>query len=370
MPALDVSEITLIGTGGGYGESVVIHLADNHWIVVDSCIDPTSKASLPMQYLRDKGVDLSKDVKLIICTHWHNDHILGLYELFEACTSAEFCFAPCHDVQKFLFLVSLDYKKAERGIPNSSTTIFIKCIELARHRKVRVKRAVQDKLLYKHKEYEIFALSPSDYTLEKYDEEVSTLITEFGNTDKRIITSSPNSKSIALYVKLNNHRAILGADLEVSNDAREGWINIIDNCTKTVIDQKASLFKVPHHGSENGYHIDIWNTLLTEQVNANLTPWNRKQKLPTTQMLEVMYGHTDKLYITSNVIGSKPKKREKGIEKFIQQINPSLREVKFRYGLIRCTIEGKDPKGKWATFTEGSAMPASQVLREMRTTSL
>lgn len=40
--------VSLIGTGG-YGESVVIQMGTNNWMVVDSCIDPISKESVPLQ---------------------------------------------------------------------------------------------------------------------------------------------------------------------------------------------------------------------------------------------------------------------------------------------------------------------------------
>lgn len=369
MPNHHFVEITLIGTGGGYGESIVIHLADNHWIVIDSCVDPISKTCLPLEYLKDRGVNLSRDVKLIICTHWHDDHILGIDELYDVCLDADFCFAPCHDIQKFLFFVGLDYKKIDKGVSNSSTTAFMECVDLARKRGKNVKRATQDKMLYKQGENEIHALSPSDYTLEKYDSEISNLITEYGLPDKRVVISTPNAKSVALYVKFGHHRAILGGDLEVSEDVREGWINIIEQCTKTVIDKEASLFKVPHHGSENGYHTRIWSTLLTDSPNANLTPWNRNEKLPQLGMLERMQQHTDKLYITSNVIGQKPKQREKSMGKFINQVNPTLREVKFRYGLIRCTIDGNNPNDQWETHIEGSAMHTNQAIREIKSMS-
>lgn len=51
LPQNTQLEISLIGTGGGYGESVVIHLGYNNWIVVDSCIDPFTKRSIPLDYL-------------------------------------------------------------------------------------------------------------------------------------------------------------------------------------------------------------------------------------------------------------------------------------------------------------------------------
>lgn len=88
----DQFEVYLIGTGN-YGESVVLNLGMNNWIVVDSCIDPTSKEVLPLSFLKSKGVDIENDVKLIVCTHWHDDHIKGISKILEACKSSAFSMA-------------------------------------------------------------------------------------------------------------------------------------------------------------------------------------------------------------------------------------------------------------------------------------
>ncbi len=52
IPNFNIAEITLIGTGGGYGESIVVHVGNNEWIVVDSCQDPFTKDSLPLLFLK------------------------------------------------------------------------------------------------------------------------------------------------------------------------------------------------------------------------------------------------------------------------------------------------------------------------------
>src|SRR5665213_2669888 len=108
LPNANTAEITLIGTGGGYGESCIIHYGDNCWAVVDSCQNPTTKECLPLSYLKQIGVDVARDVKVIICTHWHNDHILGISDLFNECENSFFSFSRANDWPKFLKWVSLD----------------------------------------------------------------------------------------------------------------------------------------------------------------------------------------------------------------------------------------------------------------------
>lgn len=42
-PNKEETEITVIGTGGGYGECIILKIGKNDWIVVDSCICPHSQ---------------------------------------------------------------------------------------------------------------------------------------------------------------------------------------------------------------------------------------------------------------------------------------------------------------------------------------
>lgn len=338
LPLENIVEVTLIGTGGGYGESIVIHLGNNEWVVVDSCQNPHTKESLPLLYLKKLGVDIKNHLRLIVCTHWHDDHLLGLTQLLELAENAEFCFTEATDRKKFLQLVELDYAKLSREASNSSTTEFGGCLELIRKRKNRIVLAKENTTLYATTlspgvRSEVIALSPSDQTIINFSSEISSLITEFGESRKKIIIRTPNEKSIAIFLKLGVHRAILGSDLELTTNPNEGWINVLDN--NKVIDGRSSLFKISHHGSENGYHPRIWNELLEDNPIAKLTPWNKNTRLPTAEMLQVYSSHTDKLYMTAPIVSLKPKKRDRSIEKIIQSLRCKVHEVKYEQGIVQ-----------------------------------
>jgi len=336
-------ETTLIGTGGGYGESIVIHLGNNDWIVIDSCINPKTKKSLPLEYLESLNVNLSIDLKLIVCTHWHDDHILGISQLLEVSNNAIFCLAVAKDRNKFLKFVGLDNNKIKNESTASSAKEISNCLEILKLRKTTVKQAVEDKILLSHKEngfhYEVISLSPSDYVIEEYNNEISTLITEYGNSNKKVVYQKPNDKSVVILIKINNHRILLGSDLEVTSDRRKGWFCILDN--SQTIDRKSDVFKIPHHGSENGYHKDIWEKLVAKNAIAKLTPWNKGEKLPNKEMLSLFLNHTNNLYTTSVTQTSKgkQKKRDKGITKAINRFNPTLKEVKFSKGIVQCRCD-------------------------------
>jgi beta-lactamase superfamily II metal-dependent hydrolase len=333
-------EFTLIGTGAGYGESIVLNIGNNAWIVVDSCIDPFNKKNLPLEYLKTSGVDLSC-VKLIVCTHWHDDHIKGISTLFDECKNSKFCLAVAKDQRKFLQLVKLDYEKAKSFESISSTTELNKCLKIKEERNIPFTHVVQDKILYGTSENslksEVIALSPSDKIIEEYDYEISELLAKYGASNTKIYHTCPNDKSIVLLVKINDQRILLGSDLEVGSDEQKGWLGIIKNCS-SLDDQKATIFKVPHHGSETSYHVRIWDKLIEENAISGLTPWNRGIKLPRKDMLTKLLSHTNELYITSIKSSNKPKKREKRIAKAIGSFNKTLYEAKFSLGIIKCSI--------------------------------
>jgi beta-lactamase superfamily II metal-dependent hydrolase len=350
IPNNETSEITLLGTGGGYGESIVIHLGGQNWIVVDSCINPNTKECLPLEYLKKIGVNISSDVKLIICSHWHDDHILGLSLLLDACQSAKFVITRTSDRKKFLQLLSLDYKKLEKESTNSSTIELNRCLEIIQKRGTSISEASNGKIIYTVQQpdfsSQVIALSPSDYSIELFNTEISTLLTEFGPTNRRIVCNTPNSKCIVLYFKLGEHRALLGSDLETNTDNRLGWANIIE--FNSPIDKRSSLYKAAHHGSRNGNDERIWTQLLVNNPVTILSPYNKGTMLPKNDMIELMKMKSDKIYLTSNpVISEKPKKRDPEFEKLLITFKQRLKEVRFRNGIINCRISLMDINDTW-----------------------
>lgn len=367
-PKIGEIEITVIGTGGGYGESLVIHDGTGQWIVIDSCVSPGDNKNLPLEYLNHIGVDLINNVKLIVCTHWHDDHIRGLSEIYNACLSAEISFSPAHDQSKFLFFVSLDSSKCDNKASESSTYEFNTILDILVKRQKQYKRATSDSLLHrtqldgKSNSIEIFAISPSPSTLDQFDKEISQLITKFGSPESKIIIKKPNAKSVALLFNFGMHRAILGADLEVGNEPDSGWLNILDNLVCIDKNSRSSYFKVPHHGSQNGYHIRVWNELLADNTITTLTPYINSG-IPTDEMTDVYRKHSNNLYITSTKESStKAKKRSHRLKKLIKEFDDIIvSEVKYSHGIIRSRINILDETPLWKVELSGAAVCLSDV---------
>ena len=78
-------ERTLLGPG--YGECAIIHYGHGEWIIVDSCVDEAGHPAA-LNYLRQIGVDAGRSVRMIVVTHWHDDHIRGIVQVVRNCPRA------------------------------------------------------------------------------------------------------------------------------------------------------------------------------------------------------------------------------------------------------------------------------------------
>ena len=87
--------------GPGYGEGVLVHAGGGEWLVVDSCLGADGEPAA-LNYLRGLDVDPSTTVKMVVATHWHDDHIRGMARLVAACPSARFCCASALKTDEFL----------------------------------------------------------------------------------------------------------------------------------------------------------------------------------------------------------------------------------------------------------------------------
>src|SRR5918996_933708 len=81
-------ELELSVFGRGYGESICVHLGSGDWVLVDSCINPDTKLPAALSYLPSLGLSPAEAVRLVIATHWDDDHIGGIGEVVEACVGA------------------------------------------------------------------------------------------------------------------------------------------------------------------------------------------------------------------------------------------------------------------------------------------
>lgn len=355
----DICEFHIAGQDGGYGECILAHVGDNDWIIVDSCIDPDSKIPITLKLLSNYQVD-SQNVKLIVCTHWHQDHINGLSKVLEKCPNAFFSFARTTDKSKFLRFIEFDYQHKVR-FGNSSAKEFKECLEVLNKsdNKKRIIRSSADQALfsktYKNLNIRISSLSPSYKANTDFEVELTKLLDEKSQSNIKIPYKSPNDKSVVLLLELGNYSILLGADLEVKQNDDYGWLNITRHSRLIPGTRKSTLFKIPHHGSENGYHKEIWENLLEPKPDALITPFS-SSNLPNKEYVELYNDLTNSLNFTSTPkISNKAKKRERSVEKLVKDLVPTMREIRSGYGVISCSLDFTKNNSKWSIHYEGEA---------------
>ena len=281
-------------------------------------------------------------------------------ELLNNCSEAIFSIAKINDRKKFLRFVRLDYLKISTSASKCSTFEFNKCIDIQKRRRAQTKYAFADRLLYWTKYQDqvlcVHSLSPSDLSLDLFDQEISSLIDRFGSPGKKIVTQSINDKSVVLLLTLGVHSILLGSDLEVKYEPNAGWNDITNNSQIVGLAPKASFIKIPHHGSENGYSKSIWQNLMKHSPIGALTPWNKKYGLPRRSMLNLYRRITRELYITSSMpFSKKPKRRNPRVSKMIKEFNTSIREIKYNYGIISSEIKIDENSAEWSSQCIGTA---------------
>lgn len=331
-------EITLLGPG--YGESIILHVGDNQWIVIDSCIDLVTKSCAPLKYFELIGVD-PKNVVMIIATHWHDDHVKQLSKLFEVCSNAKFCCSSALTSEEFFaYIASFE---VECNIKFSSgVSEFFNVLKILRNRGSSPPpiQAVCNRKLYSKPSVgakssvscEIWALSPSDGEKDRFIKRLKNLIPIDGEVRYRA-SVEPNDVSIVIQVLIGNEKILLGADLEETSDNYTGWSVIVDSNERPLV--KSSIFKIPHHGSSNAHSNRVWSELLENNPYALLTPFSKGRGLPSKSDVERINSLTSKAYSTAKLSYGSPKRRDALVEKEIKRRVGKLRLIPNNTGMIR-----------------------------------
>lgn len=316
-PAANEFEISIIGPGRG--ECIVLHIGDNQWCVIDSCIPQGFSQPIAVEYLNSLGNNALAGVLLIVATHWHDDHIRGLASVLkQAPASAKFCCSAALRSEELSTLIAT----AQSGIEHDTgveefASILRLLTESATTRRAQQLAApsfaLASKNLLTRREngrsfpVSITSLSPSDGTFRMALADIAKLIPNLQQAQRRITPPSPNHLSVVLWVEAGPIRALLGADLEHTGNAGEGWMAVVDCHEARQEQESASLFKVPHHGSVNADYPEMWPKMLKDDPIAVVTPFNGgRVRLPRQTDLDRLAARTTKLYCTSPGAGKEP----------------------------------------------------------------
>jgi len=354
-------EVTIFGPG--YGESILLHMGSNKWVIVDSCINPTSNEPAPLTYLKQINVDPATAVKQVIISHWHDDHYRGIAKIVEVCSTAEFF---CSAALKSEELSTTVFAYGNYKILESSGIDELKRIyEILRERAnlnggrryIPPTFVAANQTLYRNSECSILSLSPSSASILAAQIEFAKMLSEDTKFKKRLIPMSTNLTAVVLWVAFGDFSILLGSDLEETGDANIGWSVIVNSPLRP--DGKASCFKIPHHGSENAHHSDVWENMVEKESLTVLTPYeNAGTKLPRKADVERICSLTSKAFSTAMLEKKRTIKRHKSVERTIREMGLNIRQLPSSFGYVR--LRGK-PSCDWTIDLSGDAVPLNNI---------
>ena len=339
-------ELTLLGPG--YGESIVLHVGDGVWILVDSCVD-TDGTPRALRYLESIGLDPAQAVALIVATHWHDDHIRGMARLVEACDRAAFCCAGALCQKEFLAAVHA-LEGRHLSVNGSGVREIYRVVTRLRKAVAKPTFAHANRRILSRDGWEIWSLSPSDAAFQRFLASIGGLLPRAGRTKNRIPGLSPNEAAVALWVETGGTAVLLGSDLE-----KPGWIEILESEARP--DGRASAFKVPHHGSKGAHEPEVWRRMLDPDPVAVLTPWRRGgHSLPSRDDVRRILSCTSNAYVTTSPGASAPRRthRNNTVERTIRESGASLRSLATAPGMVRLR-RSPGPRPRWRAEKFGAA---------------
>ncbi len=327
QPDRDELEVTLVGPG--YGESVVLHIGDGNWVIVDSCIDRDGYPRA-LGYLRSLGVDPSQAVGLVVATHWHDDHIRGMSRVVEVCKEAVFCCAAALRDKEFLTAVGA-WGRRDVAIDGSGVREIHAVLTQLQSRAAQPTFALANMRIYSRGRCRVWSLSPGSAEFSNSLRSIGALFPNAGSTKTRVPSVSPNDVAVVLWISVGGTELLLGSDSE-----KGAWVEILQSRERP--SGRASVFKVPHHGSENADEAGVWRTMLEPNPYAVLTPWCKGGRvLPTKRDVDRILNQTPNAFATSKAGLAKQsgKRRDRTVDRTIRESKVRLRQQPILTGSVR-----------------------------------
>jgi hypothetical protein len=290
--------------GASKGETIVLHLPDGRWGLVDYySSDLARPRSHPAwKLLAGHGV---KELAFVCLTHPHDDHFRGMSEVFGG-FEVEAFWSPCGlDLDEFQFLKAYFKAAAEwadRAEQMEKATELKSIFDAVAKHGCRYEDVNSGRLLYPNpidekSEFKIWGLAPSSRRTREYKKK---LLRSFrgGLFRGPVPRGAHNEASVALRLDFKGTRVVLGGDVESG-----GWLNVLEDHTSDLLTSK--VVKISHHGSTNGYCEALWPTISTSGgVVAALTPY-RRFGLPDHRAITHIRGHAGEVH-TAGPIGPRP----------------------------------------------------------------
>jgi hypothetical protein len=328
-PAADEIEVTLFGPG--YGEAIAVHLGDGVWLLIDSCIDPDAKAPASEVYLEKIGVGPDQ-VRTIVASHWHDDHVRGISQLATKYPTAEFIVSAVFNDKEASAFLSAYNGESSSGLARGAKELF-SAVETRADIFPALHRSLVIDDTFNQRPVKVTALSPLPAAFAQYVAHLAQYLPKMGDAINHAPELKENFEAIVLHIDLDDDAILLGSDLE--NHGKLGWTAVIkDHWSGSR--KPASAYKVAHHGSDSGNDPKIWATLLQPDPIACLTPWTLAgNRLPTEADKKRIKQNTSYAYIASGAsrspqMDSRQLKRLRDIAKNVTLVDGGFGAVRLR----------------------------------------
>jgi hypothetical protein len=283
-------EIELCLFGPGFGESILIHIGDNRWMVVDSCVYDGMSQPIALYYLDQLGLDATV-IESVLITHWHSDHSRGASELVRSTPNAKIWIAQTLTTPEFLRF-AMRMNKNKTTVAASKLKEFVAIInEIANRREAGLATfgfALQNLPLHQIDggqlshggATKLTALSPSHGDHFDFLNRIAAMLPRAKQAKRSLGGPSPNEISVASLLEIGLNSILLGADLENAKTG-SGWDAVLSANRSNRFGMPAQVYKVSHHGSLTAHNPAVWADMLTPDPIAILAPWQKgRGRLP------------------------------------------------------------------------------------------
>lgn len=292
-------------------------------------------------YLKENSL-CSGNVDFVLLTHFHQDHYTGISEILVSCPTAKFFVTKALWNKNFDILVNMLLQINGKANPYHEFKKIADTLRFTNRKILAI--GINSKPIVENDKYIIRVHSPNNPTLLHFDKLYLAQILELRTNPAK---EDINLQSVVLEVKTKEDSHLYSSDLEYSNKPGLGMKDIMNKFI--VEDLKFKIFKIPHHGSANGYDND-WANILDEKAVLKITPYN-SSSLPKPKMIASICEHSDEVYIT-HFNDVKYRKHKGKLKKRIQSLDINMKRFNLQ---LKGEISTECNKIKTITTLGGTA---------------
>jgi hypothetical protein len=333
-PAVDELEVSLFGPG--FGEAIAVHLGENNWLLIDSCLEPDTKRPAAQIYLERIRVGATQ-VRAIVASHWHDDHVRGLSELAACWPAAELQISAVFSNREArAFLAAYNERNAAPKLTRGTKELFDAVANRDVTYFVHQRHEILDlKLAGGARTVSVKAFSPTQAAFASCIARMASYIP--GQPEAEAIGHAPelgpNYEAVVVHVDWGGEAVLLGADMQ--DHSQFGWGAIVNDAWCSAR-RTAGAYKASHHGSSSGDNAQIWTSLLQPLPVVFMTPFNwGRHRLPTNADRKRIKALASRALITSGAsrrsdMESEREKRLKDICTHVSRVNSGFGAVRLR----------------------------------------